>query len=128
MISGDNARFGLPEITLGTMPGAGGTQRLIRSVGKALASRMILSGESIDAQRAQQAGLVSDIHPANLSDEYALKLAATIARHSPLALRAAKQSLRLAQEVSLQAGLTRERQLFTVLSATEDRREGINAF
>ena len=128
IVAGDNARFGLPEITLGTMPGAGGTQRLIRSVGKALASRMVLSGESIDAERAQQAGLVSDIHPANLSDEYALKLAATIAGHSPLALRAAKQSLRQAQEVSLQAGLQQERQLFTLLSATEDRREGIDAF
>ena len=128
VIAGDNARFGLPEITLGTMPGAGGTQRLIRSVGKALASRMVLSGESIDAERAQQAGLVSDIHPANLSDEYALKLAANIARHSPLALRAAKQSLRLAHEVSLQAGLVQERQLFTVLSGTDDRREGIAAF
>jgi enoyl-CoA hydratase len=70
---------------------------------------------------------VSDIHPAALTDEYALKLA-TIARHSPLALRAAKQSLRLSQEVSLQAGLQQERQLFTLLSATEDRREGIDAF
>ena len=119
IVAGDNARFGLPEITLGIMPGAGGTQRLIRSVGKALASRMVLSGESID---------VSDIHPAALTDEYALKLATTIARHSPLALRAAKQSLRLAQEVSLQAGLQQERQLFSLLSATEDRREGIDAF
>ena len=128
VIAGDNARFGLPEITLGTMPGAGGTQRLIRSVGKALASRMVLSGESIDARQAQQAGLVSDIHPAALTDEYALKLATTIARHSPLALRAAKQSLRLSQEVSLQAGLQQERQLFSLLSATEDRREGIDAF
>ena len=128
VIAGDNARFGLPEITLGTMPGAGGTQRLIRSVGKALASRMVLSGESIDAERAQQAGLVSDIHPANLSDEYALKLAATIASRSPLALRAAKQSLRLAHEVGLQAGLVQERQLFTLLSGTEDRREGVSAF
>ncbi|HHG8774393.1 TPA: 2,3-dehydroadipyl-CoA hydratase PaaF [Raoultella planticola] len=128
VVAGDNARFGLPEITLGIMPGAGGTQRLIRSVGKALASRMVLSGESIDAQRAQQAGLVSEITPAPLTDEYALKLAATIARHSPLALRAAKQALRQAQEVSLQAGLQQERQLFTLLSATEDRREGINAF
>ena len=108
--------------------GAGGTQRLIRSVGKALASRMVLSGESIDARQAQQAGLVSDIHPAALTDEYALKLATTIARHSPLALRAAKQSLRLSQEVSLQAGLQQERQLFSLLSATEDRREGIDAF
>lgn len=128
VIAGDNARFGLPEITLGTMPGAGGTQRLVRSVGKALASRMVLSGESIDAERAAMAGLVSDIYPASLSDEYALKLAASIARHSPLALRAAKQSLRLAQEVGLQAGLVQERQLFTLLSATDDRREGIAAF
>ncbi|RRF75430.1 2,3-dehydroadipyl-CoA hydratase [Klebsiella pneumoniae] len=128
IVAGDNARFGLPEITLGIMPGAGGTQRLIRSVGKALASRMVLSGESIDARQAQQAGLVSDIHPAALTDEYALQLATTIARHSPLALRAAKQSLRLAQEVSLQAGLQQERQLFSLLSATEDRREGIDAF
>lgn len=71
MVAGDNARFGLPEITLGIMPGAGGTQRLIRCVGKALASRMVLSGESIDAQRAQQAGLVSEIAPALLTDEYA---------------------------------------------------------
>lgn len=128
VVAGDNARFGLPEITLGIMPGAGGTQRLIRCVGKALASRMVLSGESIDAQRAQQAGLVSEIAPALLTDEYALKLAATIAGHSPLALRAAKQSLRQAQEVSLQAGLQQERQLFTLLSATDDRREGIAAF
>ena len=88
----------------------------------------VLSGESIDARQAQQAGLVSDIHPAALTDEYALKLATTIARHSPLALRAAKQSLRLSQEVSLQAGLQQERQLFSLLSATEDRREGIDAF
>ncbi|MBW6186029.1 MFS transporter, partial [Pseudomonas aeruginosa] len=95
LVARDNARVGLPEITLGIRPGAGGTQRLIRSVGKALASRMVLSGESIDARQAQQAGLVSDIHPAALTDEYALQLATTIARHSPLALRAAKQSLRL---------------------------------
>ena len=126
IVAGDNARFGLPEITLGIMPGAGGTQRLIRSVGKALASRMVLSGESIDARQAQQAGLVSDVHPAALTDEYALQLATT--RHAPLALRAAKQSLRLSQEVSLQAGLQQERQLFSLLSATEDRREGIDAF
>lgn len=128
IVAGDNARFGLPEITLGMMPGAGGTQRLIRSVGKALASRMVLSGESIDAHQALRAGLVSEVYPPALTDEYALSTAATVARHSPLALRAAKQSLRLSQEVSLQAGLQQERQLFTLLSATEDRREGIDAF
>lgn len=128
VIAGDNARFGLPEITLGIMPGAGGTQRLIRCVGKSLASKMVLTGESITAQQAQRAGLVSDVFPASLTLEYALKQAALMARHSPLALQAAKQALRQSQEVPLQAGLAQERQLFTLLSATEDRREGIDAF
>ncbi|QLR43086.1 2,3-dehydroadipyl-CoA hydratase [Enterobacter sp. RHBSTW-00994] len=128
VIAGENARFGLPEITLGIMPGAGGTQRLIRCVGKSLASKMILTGESITAQHAQAVGLVSDVFPAMLTLEYALKQAAVMARHSPLALQAAKQALRQSQEVSLQAGLAQERQLFTLLSATDDRREGIEAF
>lgn len=87
------------------MPGAGGTQRLIRSVGKSLASKMVLSGESITAQQAQQAGLVSDVFPSDLTLEYALQLASKMARHSPLALQAAKQALRQSQEVALQAGL-----------------------
>ncbi|MFW7194579.1 2,3-dehydroadipyl-CoA hydratase PaaF [Enterobacter sp. BNK-29] len=128
IVAGDNARFGLPEITLGIMPGAGGTQRLIRSVGKSLASKMVLTGESIPAQQALSAGLVSDVFPPALTLEYALKQAALMARHSPLALQAAKQALRQSQEVPLQAGLAQERQLFTLLSATEDRREGIDAF
>ncbi|MGP3591828.1 2,3-dehydroadipyl-CoA hydratase PaaF [Vagococcus sp. WN89Y] len=128
VIAGDNARFGLPEITLGLMPGAGGTQRLIRSVGKALASKMVLSGEAITARQAQQAGLISDVTPVALTDEYALQLATTIASRAPLALQAAKQALRQAQEVSLHAGLSTERQLFTLLAATDDRREGITAF
>lgn len=128
VIAGDNARFGLPEITLGLMPGAGGTQRLIRSVGKALASKMVLSGEAITARQAQQAGLVSDVTPVALTDEYALQLATAIASRAPLALQAAKQALRQAQEVSLHAGLSTERQLFTLLAATDDRREGITAF
>ena len=128
VIAGDNARFGLPEITLGIMPGAGGTQRLIRSVGKSLASKMVLTGESISAQQALSAGLVSDVFPPALTLEYALKQAALMARHSPLALQAAKQALRQSQEVPLQAGLAQERQLFTLLSATDDRREGIDAF
>ena len=128
VVAGDNARFGLPEITLGIMPGAGGTQRLIRSVGKSLASKMVLSGESITAQQAQQAGLVSDVFPSDLTLEYALQLASKMARHSPLALQAAKQALRQSQEVALQAGLAQERQLFTLLAATEDRHEGISAF
>ncbi|MFK3659004.1 2,3-dehydroadipyl-CoA hydratase PaaF [Scandinavium sp. NPDC088450] len=128
VVAGENASFGLPEITLGIMPGAGGTQRLIRCVGKSLATQMILTGKAIDAPRAQQAGLVSDIHPVGLTVEYSLKLAATMAKHSPLALQAAKQALRQSQEVTLSAGLAQERQLFSLLSATDDRREGIAAF
>ena len=128
VIAGDNARFGLPEITLGIMPGAGGTQRLIRSVGKSLASKMVLTGERITARQALNAGLVSDVFPPPLTLEYALRQAGLMARHSPLALQAAKQALRQSQEVPLQAGLVQERQLFTLLCATDDRREGIDAF
>ncbi len=128
VIAGENARFGLPEITLGIMPGAGGTQRLIRSVGKSLASKMVLTGKSITARQALAAGLVSDVYPEALTLEYALQQAALMARHSPLALQAAKQALRQSQEVALQAGLAQERQLFTLLAATDDRREGIDAF
>jgi Enoyl-CoA hydratase/carnithine racemase len=128
VVAGDNASFGLPEITLGIMPGAGGTQRLIRCVGKSLATQMVLSGRAINAQRAMKAGLVSEIHPTGLTAEYAVALAATMAAHSPLALQAAKQALRQSQEVTLTAGLAQERQLFTLLSATDDRREGIAAF
>ncbi|MCS2160574.1 2,3-dehydroadipyl-CoA hydratase [Scandinavium sp. H11S7] len=128
VVAGDNATFGLPEITLGLMPGAGGTQRLIRCVGKSLATQMVLTGRSIDAQCAQQAGLVSEIYPVGLTTEYAISLAAVMAKHSPLALQAAKQALRQSQEVMLGAGLAQERQLFTLLSATDDRREGIAAF
>lgn len=127
-LAGDNARFGLPEITLGIMPGAGGTQRLIRSVGKALAYKMVLTGEAITAEQAQQAGLVADVYPAALTLEYAQKLAARIAQHAPLALQAVKTALRQAHELSLTQGLQQERQLFTLLAATEDRQEGINAF
>lgn len=128
VIAGDGASFGLPEITLGIIPGAGGTQRLIRSVGKSLATQMILTGKPISALRAREAGLVSEIHPAALTVEYALRLAAEMAQHAPLALQAAKQALRQSQETALSAGLAAERQLFTLLSATDDRREGIAAF
>lgn len=127
-LAGDNARFGLPEITLGIIPGAGGTQRLIRSVGKALAYRMVLTGEAITAQQAQLAGLVAEVCAPELTLEYTQKLAANIGRHAPLALQAAKTALRQAHEVSLSQGLQQERQLFTLLAATADRQEGIAAF
>lgn len=89
---------------------------------------MVLSGESITAQQAQQAGLVSDVFPSDLTLEYALQLASKMARHSPLALQAAKQALRQSQEVALQAGLAQSDSYSPWLAATEDRHEGISAF
>lgn len=128
VIAGETARFGLPEITLGLIPGAGGTQRLIKSVGKSLAMQMVLTGEAINAHRALQAGLISQICVDGLTLEYAQKLAQRIANHAPLAVKAAKSAINSAQEISLTDGLQLERQYFVGLAGTDDRREGIAAF
>ncbi|MCS3408061.1 2,3-dehydroadipyl-CoA hydratase PaaF [Serratia sp. AKBS12] len=128
IICGESARFGLPEITLGLMPGAGGTQRLIRCVGKSRASQMVLSGEAIDSRLALQSGLVSEVCVDALTLERAQQIATRISLQAPLALRAAKQALKQAEETGLSAGLAIERQQFVTLAATEDRHEGIAAF
>lgn len=128
IIAGESARFGLPEITLGLMPGAGGTQRLIRAVGKSLAMQMVLTGEPISAKHALQAGLISEICVDELVVERAQKLAERIAMHAPLAVQAAKASLVHSQENHLTEGLQLERQYFVTLAGTNDRREGIEAF
>ena len=128
IIAGGNAQFGQPEINLGIIPGAGGTQRLIRAVGKSLASQMVLSGEFIDAQRAQQAGLISEICQPELTLERAIEVATTIADKPPLAVRQAKEMLRQSFEMPLSAALDLERKSFVMLAGTEDRNEGINAF
>ena len=128
LFAGTNAEFGQPEINLGIMPGAGGTQRLIRSVGKSMAMKMVLSGETINAETAERFGLVSDICQPELTLESAVKLARKIAQKSPIALRSAKRCLLDAYETSLSNGLRQERQAFTLLAATEDRQEGIAAF
>ncbi|MBL3524407.1 2,3-dehydroadipyl-CoA hydratase [Serratia plymuthica] len=128
IICGESARFGLPEITLGLIPGAGGTQRLIRCVGKSLAGQMVLTGETINATRALQAGLVSEVCVDALTLERAQQIAERISLQAPLALRAAKQALKQAEEVGLSQGLAFERQQFVALAATDDRREGIAAF
>ncbi|CAI0720158.1 2,3-dehydroadipyl-CoA hydratase PaaF [Serratia entomophila] len=128
IICGESARFGLPEITLGLMPGAGGTQRLIRCVGKSRASQMVLTGEAIDARSALQGGLVSEVCVDALTLERAQQIAERISRQAPLALRAAKQALKQADETGLSQGLAMERQQFVTLAATDDRREGIAAF
>ncbi|WP_409277133.1 2,3-dehydroadipyl-CoA hydratase PaaF [Pseudomonas defluvii] len=128
LIAGEDAQFGQPEINLGIMPGAGGTQRLLRAVGKSLAMQMVLSGESISARRALEAGLVSEITPPELTVERALQIASTIANKAPLAVRLAKEALLKAQDLDLASGLRFERHAFTLLAGTADRNEGIRAF
>lgn len=127
-IAGQGARFGQPEIKLGTIPGAGGTQRLIRTVGKPLAMKMILSGEPIDATTALAAGLVAEVVADGEALAATLALAATIAARSPLALRLAKEAALKSFEMGLDAGLAFERRNFALLAASDDRREGIAAF
>ncbi|MNO72428.1 2,3-dehydroadipyl-CoA hydratase [compost metagenome] len=128
IIAGEDARFGQPEINLGIMPGAGGTQRLLRAVGKSLATQMVLTGEAITARQAQQAGLVSEVTQPELTVERALQIAQTIASKAPLAVRLAKEALLKAFDTDLASGLRFERHAFTLLAGTRDREEGIRAF
>ena len=128
VIAGKDARFGQPEINLGIMPGAGGTQRLLRAVGKPLAMQMVLTGEAITARHALQAGLISEITQPELTVERALQVAAQIAAKAPLAVRLAKEALLRAGDCDLASGLRFERHAFTVLAGTADRAEGISAF
>jgi enoyl-CoA hydratase len=128
IVAGDAARFGQPEITIGVMPGAGGTQRLTRAIGPARAMDMILTGRMISADEAATAGLISRVVPAAETLTAALDLADTIASMPPLAVRAAKRAVRAAMELPLSAGLVAEREAFFDLFATEDQREGMRAF
>ncbi len=127
-IAGRGARIGQPEINVGTIPGAGGTQRLIRTVGKPLAMKMVLSGEFIDAQQALQAGLVAEVSEDAATLERTLSLADSIAQKSPLAVRLAKEAMLQSFELGLEAGLLLERKSFSLMAASADRREGIAAF
>lgn len=128
IIAGDDAKFGQPEIRLGVMPGAGGTQRLTRAVGSSLAMEMVLTGRVIDAGEALAAGLVSRVVPRAETVPAALGLADAVAAMPPLAVRAAKRAIRQASELPLTAGLRAEREAFFDLFATEDQREGMRAF
>lgn len=128
VIAGENAQIGQPEINLGIMPGAGGTQRLIRTVGKPVAMKMVLSGEFIGAAEAKELGLVAEITLPELCLERAVNLAKLIATKPPLAVKQAKDVLLQAFETHLDAGLKYERKAFTMLAATDDRNEGIAAF
>ena len=128
IVAAESARFGQPEINLGVIPGAGGTQRLTRAVGKSVAMEMILTGEPIDAREAHRLGLVARVVPNELLVEDALDLAAKIATKSPLALRLAKEAVNAAYEMSLTDALTHERRLFYLLFASDDQKEGMAAF
>jgi enoyl-CoA hydratase len=128
IIAADTARFGQPEITIGVMPGAGGTQRLTWALGKAKAMEMCLTGRMISADEAERAGLVSRVVPAELLLDEALKTAAKIAGFSRPAVMMIKEAINQAFEAPLTHGLRFERRLFYSLFATEDQKEGMAAF
>ncbi len=128
IIAGDNAKFGQPEIKLGIIPGAGGTQRLVRAVGKAKAMEMILTGRVIDAEEAERAGLVSRVVPANDLVDEALSVAQEIAKLSLPAVMMAKECVDAAFETPLEHGLRFERRMFHTTFATQDQKEGMRAF
>src|SRR6195256_4027660 len=128
IIAGDNARFGQPEINLGIIPGAGGTQRWPRTAGKYVAMEVNLTGAPISAQRAYQVGIVNKVVPAELTIEVAKRLGRRIPERPPLAARLAKESVNQALETPLQQGLAVERRNFYFLFATEDQKEGMRAF
>jgi len=128
VIAGEGAKFGQPEINLGIIPGAGGTQRLARVVGKSRAMQMVLSGEPIDAGTAQQCGLVSEVVANEQVVPRTLELARLIASKAPLAVRAAKEAVLMSYESALTPALEAERKAFLLLAASQDRNEGIAAF
>ena len=128
IIAADTAVFGQPEINLGIIPGAGGTQRLTRLVGKSKAMEMCLTGRNMDAEEAERAGLVSRVVPANKLIEEALKVAGKIASFSTPAVYMAKESVERAYETTLAEGIRFERRLFHSLFATDDQSEGMQAF
>lgn len=128
IVASESARFGQPEIKIGVMPGAGGTQRLTRAVGKALAMEMVLTGKFITANEALQAGLINKIVPVELYLTEAFRLAAEIAQLSPLAVKMAKESVLRAFDSTLEEGLHFERKNFYLLFASEDQKEGMRAF
>jgi enoyl-CoA hydratase len=128
IVASESARFGQPEITIGVIPGAGGTQRLTRAVGKAIAMEMILNNRTLTAQEAHQFGLVNRVVPGDGYLDEALKLADEIASRAPLAVRAAKRMVDQAHEQTLTEGLEAEKQEFYKLFASQDQKEGMQAF
>ena len=128
IIASESAQFGQPEINIGVIPGAGGTQRLTRAVGKALAMEVVLNGRFLTAREAQQFGLVNRVLPVEVHLAHALELANQIAARAPLAVRLAKEAVNNAFETALSDGVADERRSFYLLFATDDQKEGMRAF
>jgi enoyl-CoA hydratase len=128
IVASETARFGQPEINIGVMPGAGGTQRLTRAVGKALAMEMVLTGRMITAEEAKDAGLINKIVPVEFYLEAALKLAREVAARPPIAARLAKESVLKSFDTTINDGLEFERKNFYLLFSTDDMKEGMAAF
>lgn len=128
IIAGETARFGQPEVNLGIIPGAGGTQRWPRTAGKYIAMEVMLTGAPLTAQRAYEVGLVNKVVPADMTIELAKRLARQLAEKPPLAVRMAKEAVLKAFETSMSEGLASERKSFYFLFATDDQKEGMHAF
>jgi enoyl-CoA hydratase/carnithine racemase len=128
IIAGASARFGQPEIKVGIIPGAGGTQRLVRAVGKFKAMKMLLTGDTISAQEAEAMGLVSEVVPDDAVLDRALALARAIAALPPLAARKIKELVLQGSDLPLEAALVMERNAFQLMFATADQKEGMRAF
>ena len=128
IIASETARFGQPEINIGVIPGAGGTQRLTRAVGKAIAMEMVLNNRHLSAEEAQHFGLVNRVVPGERYLDEALQLAAEIAARAPLAVRLGKEAVNHAFESFLSDGLADERRAFYLLFASQDQKEGMQAF
>jgi enoyl-CoA hydratase len=128
IIAAENARFGQPEINIGLMPGAGGTQRLTRSVGKYIATDLVLTGRMLDAEEALRYGLASRIVPPELVVDEAVRLGKQIAQKPPIAVRLAREAITRASEGRVDDGIDFERKLFYLLFATRDSHEGMHAF
>jgi len=128
VIAADTAKFGQPEITIGTLPGAGGTQRLARSIGKAKTMDLVLTGRMMDAAEAERSGIVARVVPAGELMAKVMEIAETIAGMSRVATKLAKEAVNLAFETGLTEGILFERRLFHASFATEDQKEGMNAF
>ncbi|MBK8915225.1 MAG: enoyl-CoA hydratase/isomerase family protein [Phycisphaerales bacterium] len=128
IVASETARFGQPEINIGVMPGAGGTQRLTRAIGKAAAMDMVLTGRFLNAAEALAMGLISRVVPVEHFLSEALRVCEELSRKPPLALRVAKDAVLKAYETTLAEGLEYERKLFYMLFATQDQKEGMRAF